>query len=246
MPDSPLFILLPGMHGTEELFGRLIKAAPPGVQTRIIAYPSDASMRFTDYVAYVRERLPIDRDYVIVAESFAGPIAITLAGEKPSGLQGLVLCNTFTRRPGSHAFLLLPLTAICSLSLPQWMCRRYLSGSDRLDNVQVSTNAADRKTPPDVYAARLRIALKTDVTDIFQALDLPILCLLGKRDRLIKPKPMQRLAEAHPRAEHVWIDAPHMILQSHTTASWDAITAFAARATTNPPARPSARSDDAG
>lgn len=233
MNDAPRFVLLPGLHGTEQLFGPMVDAAPPGAAVQIITYPMDPAMRFEDYVGHVRARLPGDRPYVIVAESFAGPIAITLAAEPPPGLRGLVLCNTFTRRPGSHAFLLLPLTAICSLSLPQWMCRRYLSGSDRL---RVPVKAADRRTPPDVYAARLRIALKLDVTTTFHRVTLPMLCLLGRRDRLINQRPMQRLAEAHPHATYQWLDAPHMILQAQPKACWDAITAFAATTMGSAPA----------
>jgi len=230
---APLFILLPGLHGTDELFGPMLDAAPPHAEARTVTYPQDPAMRFADYIAHVRPHLPRDRPYVIVAESFAGPIAITLAGERPEGLRGLVLANTFTRRPGSHAFLLLPMTPICKLSLPQWMCRRYLSGSDRLT---VPVKAKDRRTPPEVYASRLRIALKLDVTPIFRGLDVPMLCLLGRRDYLIKPKPMAKLAAAHPRAAVQWFDAPHMLLQAQPAACWEAITAWRANAVESAPA----------
>lgn len=222
-------MLLPGVYGTDDLLVPMLDAAPPNVHTRIITYPTHQAMSFAEHVEWVRQRLPTDQPYVLVAESFAGPLAITLADEQPPLLRGLVLCNTYTKRPGAWGFLLLPLwlmTLVCSLPLPAWMRRRYLVGAD--DPMTRPVKAAERKTSPRVYAKRFHLALRTDVTDAFRRLDLPILCLLGTRDRLVDPRPLRKLAQNHPRAATHTFDAPHMLLQLQPAACWQAITTFTA------------------
>lgn len=46
-----------------------------------------------------RAALPSDEPFVLVGESFSGPIAISLAASSLPQLKGLVLCCTFVRNP---------------------------------------------------------------------------------------------------------------------------------------------------
>jgi hypothetical protein len=47
----------------------------------------------------VRAALPTRGRFVLLAESFSGPLAIRIAADPPSALVGLILCVTFARNP---------------------------------------------------------------------------------------------------------------------------------------------------
>ena len=92
-----VLVLLPGMDGTGELF------APFEAKLRVplvrIAYPATESMDYLQLVEYVRQRLPVGQRFVLLGESFSGPVAIGVAAQRPPLLAGLVLCCTFARTP---------------------------------------------------------------------------------------------------------------------------------------------------
>lgn len=63
----------------------------------IIDYPLDRRLGYDALVAHVRGRLAGDR-FVVVGESFSGPVAIELAASHPQ-VAGLVLAASFARHP---------------------------------------------------------------------------------------------------------------------------------------------------
>src|SRR4051812_248219 len=91
-------VLLPGLDGTGELFAAFI-AALPGRDVRVIAYPADRAMTYSQLEEFVREGLPRGEDYFLLAESFSGPIGISIAATTPPRLKGLILCGTFATNP---------------------------------------------------------------------------------------------------------------------------------------------------
>src|SRR5690349_16172717 len=91
-------ILLPGLDGTGDLFAAFV-AALRGHETRIIGYPPDQELSYSALEERVREELPRDRDYFLLAESFSGPIAISIAASAPPQLKGLIFCGSFASNP---------------------------------------------------------------------------------------------------------------------------------------------------
>jgi pimeloyl-ACP methyl ester carboxylesterase len=96
-PPPPVLVLLPGMDGTGLLFEPFLKALK-GFEPLVLRYPRGLT-DYADCVAYARARLPKERPFLLLGESFSGPVAIALAAERPAGLRGLVLCSTFARNP---------------------------------------------------------------------------------------------------------------------------------------------------
>ena len=92
-------ILLPGMDGTGRLFADFIDAMELRVAPKVIAYPGDRALSYGELTDLVRRALPIDEPYVLLAESFSGPIAIALAAEELPGLAALILVSSFARAP---------------------------------------------------------------------------------------------------------------------------------------------------
>src|SRR5688572_19308619 len=95
-------VLLPGMDGTGELFAPLLEVLGSDIETLVIRYP-DRPLDYLEHESFVRAYLPHNRSYVVLGESFSGPIAISLAAAPPPGMLGYVLCVSFVRRP--RAFL---------------------------------------------------------------------------------------------------------------------------------------------
>lgn len=92
-------VLLPGMDGSGELFTPFVEALGPSIDARVLRYPADQPLGYAALTARVREALPADRPYVLLAESFSGPIGVEIAAQAPPGMMGLVLCSTFARNP---------------------------------------------------------------------------------------------------------------------------------------------------
>jgi hypothetical protein len=73
-------ILLPGLDGTGELFAAFV-AAMRGHDVRIIDYPRDRAMSYAALEDFVRDKLPRDQDYFLLANQFSGPIGISIAAD---------------------------------------------------------------------------------------------------------------------------------------------------------------------
>ena len=100
--SCPELILLPGLDGTGRLFAPLVKAlAQCGVSARAIGYPTHDALDYVELERRVRAELPECSAFVLLAESFSGPIALRIGAAPPANLKGLVLSTTFATRPTS-------------------------------------------------------------------------------------------------------------------------------------------------
>src|SRR5271163_1797682 len=95
----PALVLLPGMAGTGIFFEAFAAALQPVFKPIMVAYPDHPSLGYVDLEAFARAALPQNDPYLILGESFGGPIAISIAASNPPGLLGLILCVTFARNP---------------------------------------------------------------------------------------------------------------------------------------------------
>ena len=68
-------VLLPGLDGTGELFKPFIDSLPPGIEPILVSYPPKEKLGYGELSDYVMSRLPKDEEYLLVGESFSGPIA---------------------------------------------------------------------------------------------------------------------------------------------------------------------------
>ena len=92
-------ILLPGLDGTGRLFTCFSAALDSGVDPVVLTYPDDPGLGYADLFKVALDLLPKKEPYMILGESFSGPIAIKIAATKPSMLRGVVLVNTFVSCP---------------------------------------------------------------------------------------------------------------------------------------------------
>ena len=90
-------VLLPGLDGTGRLFAPLLRALP-GLEPIVVSYPCREVLDVQGLLHVIEGALPTE-PYILVAESFSGPLAVRVAARRPLGLRGLVLVASFVRSP---------------------------------------------------------------------------------------------------------------------------------------------------
>ncbi|HEY6099866.1 MAG TPA: alpha/beta hydrolase [Anaeromyxobacter sp.] len=214
-------LLLPGIDGGGRLFGPLLAAEPRGLLPEVVSYPADRVLGYDDLATLVRERLPRGR-FLLVAESFSGPIAIRLAAERPPGLAALVLAASFLHRPLNpllHPIRGLVGARLFGVPMPAAIVRHFMAGPDAPRAIVAEVQAAVAAVPAEVMAHRAAEALGVDAREDLARVDAPILWLAPARDRLVRTDAAEEVLAIRPDAEVATIDAPHMILQRCPHAS---------------------------
>lgn len=215
-------VLLPGLDGTGELFEPFVSRVPESWSVQVVRYPADRAMEYEDYVTFVRPRLPEQESYVLLGESFSGPIAISLASERPPGLRGLILCNTFARHPWWSALAALPWTVM--LSRPFWPLAGRRLGVPASDHpLRRLFGSAAGAIERGVLASRVRQVLEVDVTSALRAVAVPVLYLRGTRDAVVPERALHHIRTARPDTMVAEIRAPHLLLQVAPAEAWEVV-----------------------
>jgi pimeloyl-ACP methyl ester carboxylesterase len=213
---SKTLVLLPGFDGTGRLFGPLRRVLEPNFQTKVVSYPVDYPKSYDELCSQVERELP-KTAYVIVAESFSGPIALMVAARKPQGLRALVLSATFATNPRPWLSVLLSrlLSPWCfRLPLPTWTIRTLMAGAEAPIELCRAIQAAVRIANPMVMAFRLREVMRSDATEALLKCSVPIFYLNGTRDRLLGKRALRSLSAARPDLTIINVPGPHMLLQA--------------------------------
>lgn len=218
------------MDGTGELFEPLLAQLPPDQPVQVLRYPLEGPQHPAALADWVQPRLPVDRPFVLLGESFSGPVAIQLAAATPPGLQGLVLCASFARNPSALPAALAGLAqALAHLPRPTWAVSAALLGAHATPELRKRLSQALTQLPADVLAARLQAVLRCDVRAQLRQTRLPLLLLEARDDRLVPARCQRELLALRSDAERVLLAAPHMLLQCAPQGAAQALLAFVDR-----------------
>ena len=225
-PASAL-VLLPGMDGSGDLFAAFVAALGDAVTPLVVSYPGDQVLGYEGLVDFARTRLPAGQPWVLLGESFSGPVAIALAAERPPGLCGLILSCTFARNPVPslrHFASLLRFTPVSSrltiLALPLLLGRHsvpWLYGALR--------SALDQVTAP-VLRARMRAVLAVDYSERLRGIDIPVLYLQAAHDRLVGRVAARHIVWVLPSVKVIVLRGPHLLLQAAPLEAATAVRQF--------------------
>lgn len=219
--DAVELLMLPGMDGTGRLFAPFRAVLPGAIRTRTVSYPTARALGYAELLEQVVAQAP-ERPYVLLAESFSGPLALLHASARPRLLRGLVLVSSFARNPApaGSAALASPLgTLPFRFRPPRWAVRVLLAGSDAPAALVAEVVEVIRSVAPGVMRQRLREVLRSDVRDCLPAIDVPVLYLLGTGDRLIGRRGLRTLGDRLARLRTVALDGPHLLLQRRPAAA---------------------------
>jgi sigma-B regulation protein RsbQ len=219
-------ILLPGMDGTGELFAPLLAELPLGLPVTVVCYP-DRAATYPEHVTIARAELPRDRPFVLLGESFSGPIAVRLAAEARPNLRGVILCASFLTCPNPLLRALRPLTPFATPKLvPRFFAWHSLLGRFATPGLRDLHRRALGHVSSRTLTARLRAMADIDVRADMRGLDLPSLYLRGTAERVIATRFADEFVANSRRGRVVDIDAPHLLLQARPRQAAAAILAF--------------------
>ena len=214
-------VLLPGMDGTGLLFGPLLRNLGGDVKAVAVSYPPTTPLSYEELLPLVRSVLPREAPYVLLGESFSGPLAVMLAAERPPNLKALLLAATFIRNPirwipGRAGALATP--AIFRLSKPFVLAKALMSGHGSR-NLMALINEAHSRVAPAVMAARARAILSVNVEAELKAVRAPIFLLRGASDMVVPRTISQEIEKARPNVRSFQIPGPHLVLQANPDQS---------------------------
>lgn len=211
----PTLVLLPGMDGTGTLFEPLRLALDPSLPVQVLDYPADQVLDYAALVQRVWQQLPTDRPFVLLGESFSGPVAVSIAARRPARLQGLVLCCSFVRNPRPALAPLAPLFGLLPMGrLPFWPMDALLLGGFSTPSLRQALGAAIAQVAPPVLQARLQEVIAVDASRSLSETSVPVLYLRASRDRLVPASAAALVRQLRPDARLVEIDGPHCLLQA--------------------------------
>ena len=208
-------LLFPGMDGTGELFAPLIAALPDSIEPVVMTYPADRRLSYAELIAAARTQLPEGEPFLLLGESFGGPIALQLAAERPEGLAGLVLCCTFARNPHPRFAPFRSMTGLLPIKeIPSLVSSFVVLGADANEAQRAAFEAALRKVDSAVLRHRLREILNVDVCQLLPRIMVPTAYLRATEDRVVPESAVQPFREGIANLEIVNVPAPHFLLQT--------------------------------
>ena len=217
----PRVVLLPGLHGTTNLFDRFVAAAPRDLSLLLQPLPNDTLLGYRELTEWISARLPAE-PVVLVAESFSGPLALLVADRCPN-VVAVALCVTFVVPPAPAVLARIP-RAIWGVTPPGRLVRAFLTGGDRAFAAEVRNVVAGLRA--DVIAKRISESVHVDARAELERFARPLMCLSAKQDWIIPRKSAATIRAIKPSAHFVELNGPHMLLQTHPDEAWSHLAPF--------------------
>jgi pimeloyl-[acyl-carrier protein] methyl ester esterase len=206
---TPTLVLLPGLDGTGKLFAEFLKALDLRSGAHVVPYPPDIPLGYDELEPLARAALPTRGPFVLLGESFSGPLAIRIAARPPPGLSGLILCVTFASNPYPRLGWARRLAPFVPLkSLPRWLRAPLMWGSASPSRAPRQSDRAMAGVAASVIRRRIAALLAADETAVVsEAATLKIMRGIG-------------------HARQVDVDGPHLLLKTRPQECADAVLSF--------------------
>lgn len=210
-------LLLPGMDGTGKLLVPLVdELRARGLEPQVITYAHDAPQSYAELIDdVVRPALPQSEPFVLLAESFSGPIALALAQRETPGLAGLVLVVTFAEPPDNFLLpltRLLPVKWILSAPIPCWVAHKVMLGGRPVRGDQDALCRVIKLVQPAVLSERLREVRELRLAK--KAVDLPAIYIRAGDDLLLPKDAIDGVRAIVPGVQVFDVPGPHLVLDT--------------------------------
>jgi len=183
------------MDGTGILLRPFVDLLPNGIDVKVISYPEDTYLTYEQLAERVLGVVPRSEPYVIIAESYSGPVACLIAAHP----------------------------ALFRSRAPACMLRWLLMDADTPPEMISEAQDVIARVRPEVMAQRLRDSLNADYAPILRDSTVRLVCLLPESDRLLGTRGLRGFLAAKPRIETVKIAGPHSILQCAPASCLDVL-----------------------
>lgn len=228
-PNQLQLVLMPGLDGTGRLFQPFVEQLPQNANFKIISYPSDKQLSYEELPDLVLEQVDSQKPFVLVAESFSGPVAVKLASQNLDNLSAAVFCATFASPPG-HLLLAmakaLPLTQIFTMSVPEALIRKYLLSPSTPAPIVSLLKEILSQVQPAVLAHRFKCITEVNVKGLLSQIKVPCCYIRAMSDKLIPAASMQPFVENISDLVVKEVESPHLVLQSKPAECLETISEF--------------------
>jgi len=212
-------VLLPGLDGTGRLFDRFEQAAPNVKSVRRVALPPDRVLTYDELAQWVLPALPSE-PFVLIGESFSGPLALRLTRSVQP--VAVVLCASFVRASALARLAAVPLSFCLRIAPPKSAVSALMAGGDaELANDLVRAIASVDKA---VLSARARMVLEADARADLAAFPGRVLYLQATRDLLVGNGQADLVRQTSQDSRVAEVDGPHLLLQARPVDCWRQIT----------------------
>jgi len=205
---------LPGLDGTGDLFEPLLSRLDPSIEPVVVRYPLAEPLGYEALTSIARRALPTVGPYLILGESFSGPIAVQLAAEPPGDFRGLILCASFVSSPMPH---LQPFEWLLGVGpvrlLARWLAPLTLLGRFQTRELRALLLRTVSRLPRSVLVTRIRNVLAANSIAAFVRVRVPTMYLQAMEDTLLPRSCVEEVCRLAPKVRVVKIEAPHCVLQ---------------------------------
>jgi pimeloyl-[acyl-carrier protein] methyl ester esterase len=206
-------VLLPGLDGSGQFFGDITDELSTLGDLLILKLPPKGPQDYVSLADRLAAEIPQGEPFILVGESFSGPIAIELASRGLAGLVGILLVATFPSSPMARAsgilLRLIPLMQILPLP-PKAVIKTLLFFQDCQSMLGPLRDYLVRQDR-DILVERVRTVLSCNMSQELKVIKVPVLALVANQDRLIRNG--TEAWTVFPNVEVVGIDGPHFLLQ---------------------------------
>lgn len=223
LPIKRNVVLLPGLDGTAALFEPFVAEAPSWAVPIPVALPNAQLGSYDAIADGLAHHFADLSKFMLVAESFSGPLAIKIATRYAERCTALILCASFVTSPvpvWAHRF---PWAALFSIRLPTWAIRRYLLEPGSSSALISAVKHAIGSTSPLVLRSRIQLLANLDSSTDLAKLQTPVAYLRATRDRLVSPSTVKVVLDNREDIAVAEIDGPHLLLQTRPARCWAAI-----------------------
>ena len=222
-------VILPGTDGTGSLLVPFVRALAPETRVLVVDYPTQQALGYVELECLVRSALPTSERFVLLGESFAGPLAISIAASPPVGLVGVVLSTSFVRYPRAFLRFLAPLASVAPVrAVPLALLSWLLLGRWSRPELRSMLRDAVAAVAPAVLRARAKAALRVDASRALERVGVPLLYLRASHDRVVHRSASAEVLRLALRSTVVEVAGPHFLLQAVPQACAEAVQRFAA------------------
>jgi pimeloyl-ACP methyl ester carboxylesterase len=221
--DGLKILLLPGLDGGGFYCATLLEALSRDHDCELMAYPRHL-FSYEDLCEWVCDRLDTSSDYVIITESFGGPLGILVAEVLETQAKGLVLCATFCEPPVPGFLISLAAMLYPRIVRFRWMAHAidFFICNGRSPAIASQLHRVLKENSDSAVARRIRILRDLDMRPISSTLTLPCLVIKAARDRLVWFNSFSHLSNA----VELTIDGPHGLMGMRPKAVTEAISGF--------------------
>lgn len=210
-------VLLPGLDGSGILFQPLLEQCFLHEQYTVITYPTDRHIPYSELADYIIDKLPENKDLVLLGESYSGPVAIQLSVRAEVNIVSLILVATFSHYPMNvlkFMSLWLPYKYLLQLPIPD-MVLKYVCFDKHVDiKILELLKKSLLITPTNIMARRMSEGIRIDVREELKELQIPCIYIKAKDDRLVSTRATDEIKKINNSVTVIEIDGPHFILQT--------------------------------